>query len=207
MPEKKETITVNGYTSSHIIALAVGACEKLNWNTKYAGENILVAYTPRSWNKWDLEITVEAVDNQLTVTSKQIHNESFDMSGRNKKRIAEFLAAFNEIKPGATDHKIGEWLGKINLLQQSTIAAAQEEVKQAEEINNVMNLGSSNLYITYGIKSTDTYKMGKQFYRSYTYRRLVEAIYKCVYSFRGDSCANEYVCAVYDQRLPGADAW
>ena len=134
MPEKKETITVGGYPASHIIALAVGTCEKLNWNTKYAGENILVAYTPRSWNKWDLEITVEALDNQLTVTSKQIHNESFDMAGRNKKRIAEFLAAFNEIKPGATDHKIGEWLGKINLLQQSTIAAAQEEVKQEKKL-------------------------------------------------------------------------
>lgn len=151
MPEKKETITVNGYSSSHIIALAVGTCEKLNWNTKYAGENILVAYTPRSWNKWDLEITVEAAENQLTVTSKQIHNESFDMAGRNKKRIAEFLAAFNEVKSRATDHKIEGWSDKINGLQQSTIIAAQEEVKQAEEINKVMNPGSSNLYITYGI--------------------------------------------------------
>jgi rhomboid protease GluP len=151
MPEKTEIVTVDGYDASRLLAIAYGSFEKLNWTIKYAGENILLAYTPRKWNVWDLEITTTTQDNQLSVTSKQIHNESFDMAGRNKKRIAEFLAAFNEVKPKATDGSIEEWANKINALQQDTIVAAQKEITQAEEINKVMNLGSSNLYLTYGI--------------------------------------------------------
>ena len=151
MPEKKETVAVEGLGASQIIAMALGTFEKLNWNTKYAGDNILVAYTPKSWNKWDLEITAESTDGELTITSKQVHNEAFDMAGRNKKRIAEFLSAFSEVKTGTTDNNIQEWATKINGLQQQTIIAAQEEVKQAEEINKVLNLSAGNLYVTYGI--------------------------------------------------------
>ncbi|MES1220949.1 MAG: rhomboid family intramembrane serine protease [Bacteroidota bacterium] len=151
MPEKSETITVQGYDAVNLQQLAYGALQELNWTIKYAGENILIAYTPRSWNKYDDEITINVLDNQLTVTSKLVHNESFDMSGKNKKHIAEFLSSFEKIKSTATDPLLGEWQVKIEALKEETIKMADEEVNQAAEIDKVMNLSKSNLYITFGI--------------------------------------------------------
>jgi len=151
MPEKKQTLTVSGYNAADLLALSYGAFLKLNWNTKYAGENILVAYTPRSWKRYDDEITIEAITDELTVTSKMIHNESYDMLGKNKKHIAEFLGAFNSIKTGATEEQRKDWADEIISLKEQTIKAAEEEVKKAAEIDSVMHLSKGNLYITYGI--------------------------------------------------------
>jgi len=151
MPEKKQTLAVSGYNAADLLALSYGAFLKLNWNIRYAGENILVAYTPRSWKRYDDEITIETTTDELTVTSKMIHNESFDMLGKNKKHIAEFLGAFNNIKTAATEEQRKDWADKIMSLKEQTIKAAEEEVRKAEEIDSVMNLSKGNLYITYGI--------------------------------------------------------
>jgi rhomboid protease GluP len=151
MPEKTEIINQAGYDADLLQTLAYGVLEQLNWNIKYAGDTMLVAYTPRSWNKWDLEITVETTASQLTVTSKQIHNEGFDMAGRNKKHIAQFLKAFEETKKTANENQIQQWTDKIGPLKQSTVTAAEQEVKQAEEINKVMNLSTGTMYVTYGL--------------------------------------------------------
>src|ERR1041384_4211544 len=101
MPEKTQTITVAGYEAARIQAIAYGALEQLNWTIKYAGENILIGYTPRSLSRYDNEITVRTEDNQLTVTSKMIHGEAFDMMGRTKKDVANFLNALDTVKAKA----------------------------------------------------------------------------------------------------------
>ncbi|MEI9912546.1 MAG: hypothetical protein WDO71_24615 [Bacteroidota bacterium] len=85
MPEKSQTIAVSGYDSVKLQAIAHGTLEQLGWTIKYAGENTLVAYTPRNWKKYEDEITIQTEDNRLTVTSKMIHNELADLMGRNKK--------------------------------------------------------------------------------------------------------------------------
>jgi rhomboid protease GluP len=151
MPEKSQTTTVAGYDAARLQAIAYGALQQLGWTIKYAGDNVLLAYTPRSWNKYDIEITAKTEDNQLTVTSKMIHGEAFDMMGRNKKHVAEFLAAFETVKAKATDLNTSEWNEKIELLKGETIKTAEQEVKQAVEIDKVMNLSKGNLYVTYGI--------------------------------------------------------
>ena len=151
MPEKSQSITANGYDAATLTAITYGTFEQLKWNIKYAGENIIVAYTPRSSFRWDMEITVQATDNQLVVISKMIHGEAFDMMGRNQKNINQFAAAFETIKPTANEQSIQVWNEKIAALQQDTIKAAGEEVRQAEEIDKVMNLSTGNLYVTYGI--------------------------------------------------------
>jgi rhomboid protease GluP len=151
MPEKSQSIAVNGYDAATLTAIAYGTLEQLKWNIKYAGENIIVAYTPKSFNRWDMEITVQATDNQLAVNSKSIHGEAFDMMGRNQKNINQFAAAFENVKPTADEASIQIWNEKIAALQQDTIKAAGEEIKQAEEIDKVMNLSSGNLYVTYSI--------------------------------------------------------
>jgi rhomboid protease GluP len=151
MPEKSQSITVSGYEAAAIQRLAYGVFLELGWTIKYAGDNILLAYTNRKWNKWNDEITIATCDNELTITSKMIHGESFDMMGRNKKHIAEFLAAFDIVKTKATTDNTHEWNDKINLLKSDTIQEAEKEIQQAEEVDRVMNLSGGNMYVTYGI--------------------------------------------------------
>lgn len=150
MPEQKQDFSYQGYDSSTLLNLAYGSLLELGWTIKYAGENILVAYTPKSWKNYDKEITIETAENSLTVNSKMIHGESFDMTGKNKKHISEFIAAFEKVK-AANREGNPAWDDAIENLKQQTIVAATEEVKQAEEINKVMKLSGSNLYATYAI--------------------------------------------------------
>ncbi|MDP4262451.1 MAG: rhomboid family intramembrane serine protease [Bacteroidota bacterium] len=151
MPEKSQTVTVSGYDVTRLQAIAYGTLQQLGWAIKYAGDNILIAYTPRNWNKHSDEITVKIAGNQLTVNSKMTHGEAFDMTGRNKKHITEFFAAFEPVKANATDQRIGEWNEKILLLKEETIKVAQQEIEQAKEVDKVMNFSKGNLYLTYGI--------------------------------------------------------
>ena len=151
MPEKTQTITVNGSNAETLLAQAYGVFDNnLNWTIKYAGENTLVAYTPGKWNNTGEEIMVKTNDNELTVTSKMVHGESFDMLGKNKKHIEEFLAAFETRKSSSAD-LINEWQNRINSLREETIKIAAKEIEQAEELEKIMNLSKGNLYVTYAI--------------------------------------------------------
>ncbi len=127
MPEKSETISVSGYDASRLQALAYGAFQHLGWTVKYAGVNILLAYTPKSWGRCGNEITAKTEDNQLTVTSKMIHGESFDIRGRTKKDTRDFLSAIETTRAGNTDLNIQEWNEKIAALKDETMKAAEQE--------------------------------------------------------------------------------
>ena len=156
MPQKTETIFITGYNERTLIALAYGALESLGWTIKYAVEKQIIAYTPRNWNKYDHEVTVEVNGEQLTATIKHIHGEIADLPGRNKKFVSEFLKAFDSVKTGSTEEQLNIWQEKISSLQEETVKVAEEEVKQSEEIDKVMNLSKSNLYATYGIMTLNT---------------------------------------------------
>src|SRR5215471_18539099 len=121
MPQKSQTIAVPGYDTAKIQAIAYGALEQLNWTIKYAGNNIILGYTPKSWNKYANEITIRTEDNQLSVNSKMIHGESFDLMGRTRKDIVKFLAGFDAAKSKATDLNIQQWNEKLALLKDETI--------------------------------------------------------------------------------------
>lgn len=151
MPEKSKSITPAGYDAVRLQSIAYGALVQLGWNIKYAGGNILVSYTPRNWKKYEDEITIKTDDNQLTVTSKMIHGEVFDMIGKNKKNITDFLAAFETVKAKTTDQNTREWNEKIAWLKEDTVKATEQEIKQAEEVDSVMNFSQGNLYLTYSI--------------------------------------------------------
>src|SRR5687768_622773 len=128
MPQKTQTISVAGYDPATLTALAYGALESLGWTIKYAGEKLIVAYTPCKWNKYDHEITVETADQQLTVTSKHIHGELADLPGRNKKFIEQFLNSFDSVKAGATEEQVSAWKEKTTSLQEETIKIAEQEI-------------------------------------------------------------------------------
>jgi rhomboid protease GluP len=151
MPEKSQVINAQGYDATKLLAIAYGTCEKLGWNIKYAVDNIIVAYTPRKAFRWDMEMTFQATENQLTVTSKMIHNEVNDMMGRNKKNIDQFVSAFEEVKQKTDEQSLRGWNEKINALTNDTLKAAESEIKEAAEIDKVMNFSTGNMYFTYGI--------------------------------------------------------
>jgi rhomboid protease GluP len=148
MPSQKQEFSFPGQTTEQLLLFAYGAFLELGWTPKYAGPNAIIAYTPRSWNKYDDEIIIEATDEMMSVKSSLVHNESFDMRGKNKKHIKDFVEAFEKVRASAP--KPG-WTTAIENLREQTIQTVTEEAKQAEEINKVMKLSGSNLYATYAI--------------------------------------------------------
>ena len=150
MPEQKQNFPCEGYDAATVMQFAYGTLRELGWNPQYAGQNILIAYTPHSWKKYAVEITIESSDNSIAITSKMIHNEAFDIMGKNKKNINEFINAFEKTK-ASSSRENASWADAIEQLKQKTIIAATEEVKQAEEANKVMKRPGSNLYATYAI--------------------------------------------------------
>ena len=148
MPSQKQEFSFPGQTTDQLLLFAYGTFLELGWTPKYAGPNAIVGYTPRSWNKYEDEIVVEANDETMSVTSSLVHNESFDVTGKNKKHIRDFMEAFEKVrssmpKPG--------WAEAIERLRSQTVQTVTEETKQAGEIDKVMKLSGSILYVTYGI--------------------------------------------------------
>ena len=148
MPSQKQEFSFPGQTTDQLLLFAYGTFLELGWTPKYAGPNAIVGYTPRSWNKYDDEILVEAVDGIMSVTSSLAHNQSFDMMGKNKKHIRDFMEAFEKIRSSVPKP---EWRMAIENLRSQTVQTVKAETKQAEEIDKVMKFSRSNLYATYGI--------------------------------------------------------
>ena len=148
MPSQKQEFSFPGQTTDQLLLTAYGTFLELGWTPKYAGPNAIIGYTPRSWNKYDDEILVEASDGTITVTSSLVHNESFDISGKNKKHIRDFITEFEKVK---TRQPHAAWAEEIEKLRNQTVETVTEQVKQSEEINKAMNLKGSNLYVTYSI--------------------------------------------------------
>jgi rhomboid protease GluP len=148
MPSQKQEFSFPGQTTDLLLLFAYGTFLELGWTPKYAGPNAIVGYTPRSWNKYDDEILVEANSEIMSVTSTLVHNESFDMMGKTKKHIRDFMEAFEKVRSSMP--KQG-WAEAIEQLKTQTVQRVTEETKHAEEIDKVMKLSRSNLYATYGI--------------------------------------------------------
>jgi len=149
MPQQQQSFSYLGYDSLAILNLAYGSILALDWTPKYAIENILIAHIPGSSKKYD-EIKIKTTDNSIAVTSKLVHGEMFDMFGKNKKHINEFITAFEKTK--AENSEINpEWKDAIEQLKQQTQDLAAKEMEQSKEIDKVMNPPGSNLYATYAI--------------------------------------------------------
>ncbi len=148
MPSQKQEFSFPGQTTDQLLLSAYGTFLALGWAPKYAGPTALIGYTARSWNKYEDEILVQVNDETMSVTSSLVHNESFDMMGKNKKHIRDFMMAFERVR-SLTPRP--EWTEAIEQLRTQTVEIATTQTKQAEEVNKVMKLSGSNLYATYGI--------------------------------------------------------
>ena len=129
MLSQKQEFSFPGQTTDQLLLFAYGTFLELGWTPKYAGPNAIVGYTPRSWNKYDDEVLVEANGEIMSVTSSLVHNESFDMMGKNKKHIKDFMEAFEKIRSSIPKP---EWAEAIEQLRAQTVQTVSKETKQAE---------------------------------------------------------------------------
>ena len=151
MPSKQITITATGRSASELLQLAYGTLLQLGWTPRYTVERTLIGYTPRSWNRYDNEITIQAADGRLDVTSAMVHGEMADLGKRTTKDVTAFEKAFAAVNQAASAEQLAVWQTDLEQLHRQTLQAAEEETRQAAEVDNVMHISGSNLYVTYGL--------------------------------------------------------
>src|SRR5688572_5738149 len=151
MPERSHVIAALSYDASTLELLALGTLQSLGWDTLYAVENKIFGYTPGKWKKHSCEIKIEAVDNELHITSKMLHDQLIDVTGRNKKNIDIFTKEFEKIKLNPQAQQLEKWNEEIIQLKANTIQQAEKEIQEAQEVDSVMNFSKSNLYVTYAL--------------------------------------------------------
>jgi rhomboid protease GluP len=151
MPKQQQTVPVNGADKESILSICFGSFKKLDWDLQFAGEDVLIGTSPKSWKTKSQQIVVKAGDGQLTVSSEMVSGELVDIAGRNHKNISSFLNVFelvrNSIQPAETE----ENKKAIEELRTETIKTAAREQEEAAEVDKAMNLSGSNLYVTYTI--------------------------------------------------------
>ena len=151
MPKQEQSITVSSLDKETILAISYSAFKQLNWDVQYAGDEKLLALTPKSWKANSVQIIATAANGQLAVSSEMIHGESFDMGGKNKKNIAAFLNVFESCRNTVGQQTIQQNLDTIHQLRIKTQQVAEQEAKTAAEIDVAMNLSKGNMYFTYAI--------------------------------------------------------
>lgn len=151
MPSKQITIPAPGRTTEEMLQLAYGSLLQLNWTPKYTVNNTLIGYTEKKWNRYENEITVQAVEGQVQVSSTMIHGEMADLAKRTTKDVSAFQKTFEELAGTATADQLSGWQRALEQLHTQTLQAAEEQVRQAKEVDSVMHISGSNLYVTYGL--------------------------------------------------------
>ncbi|HET9744198.1 MAG TPA: rhomboid family intramembrane serine protease, partial [Chitinophagaceae bacterium] len=147
MPLQKQEFSFPGQTAEQILLIAYGTLLELGWIPKYAGPAAIAGYTPRGWNKNDDEVLIESAEGVLIVTSSPGHNETFDLGGKNKKPIKDFMSTFERVKGSGVKP---EWVEELEKLRKQTVETATAQ-QQAEELHEVGHFRGSNLYVTYSI--------------------------------------------------------
>ena len=151
MPKQEQIIQLKNVDNETALAIAFQTFKNIGWDILFSVENKMLGNTPKSWKSKGQEITVGFTDNDFVVASEMVNGESFDVAGVNKKNVAAFSTAFAEAEKNITGEQLELNKKAIVSLQQQTALAAEQELKEAEEVNKVMNLANSNLNITYAI--------------------------------------------------------
>ena len=151
MPKKEASIIVAGMDKDRMLAVCFSSFQELNWEIKFAGEDKLIAYTPKKWNTKPQQIVAAAGDGQLTISSEMTGDEMVDLGGKNQKNITAFFAAFEAAKTSLPAAQQQQNIQAIHALRAETALAAAEHQSQMAEVDQALNLSGSNLYATYAI--------------------------------------------------------
>ena len=151
MPKQEQTIAIANMDAETALAVSYQAFKNLGWDILFAGPDKILAQSTKKWNSNPQHVIAGYGENELMVSSEMIMNEVADITGKNRKNINAFTAAFEEAKTSMNDATIEGNKQALKELQAATEIAAENETKEAEEIDKAMNLSGSNLYVTYGI--------------------------------------------------------
>ena len=149
MPKHQQVIETKSHDKEISLATVYETFKTLGWDVLFAGDNNILGHTPKSWKTKGQEILVEYNANQLTIQSRMVNGESFDMLGINKKHTAAFEGAFKNEENSITPEIIEQNKITLNEIRENTKITAVQEQKEAEEIDAAMHLKGSNLYATY----------------------------------------------------------
>jgi len=151
MLKYEQTIDISGLDAETILAISYSALQQLNWTVLYAGDDTLQAATPKSWRNYAQQVLITASNEQFIVSSEMVHGETFDIGQKNKKHTDDFVAAFDALRKKISAQTISESSEAITGLRAKTREVAIQHAKDAKEVEEVMNLSSRNLYVTYAI--------------------------------------------------------
>lgn len=144
MPQKSKIIVIGSLAPAEKMPLAFATLQQLGWKISLATDTEIVAYTPRTWKRYDQEILIGIVDGELQISSKMIHGEAFDLGKINQKNIAAFENAFIGMQPEATEQNLQRWREEMAHISRATI-------QEAIEVQQTMNPSGTSPYLTYGI--------------------------------------------------------
>lgn len=151
MPKHEQTISPVNPDTETTLAISYQAFKDLNWDILFAGEYKLLAQTIKKWNSNRQDVIVSVNGSELSVTSEMIKDELVDITGKNKKNVQAFIQAFETARNNITTEKAAINKQAIIELRSATEIAVKQDIQEAEEIDQAMNLSGSNLYVTYGI--------------------------------------------------------
>lgn len=151
MPKHEQIIPLRNASRETALAITFQTFKNLGWDILFASDNKLLGSTPRNWKSKGQQIIAGFENNEFVVISEMVNGESFDVTGINKKNVASFVGAFNDAENNTSIEEVEANKTAIVALEHQTAIAAEQETKEAEEIDKALNLTGSNLYITYGI--------------------------------------------------------
>lgn len=151
MPKQEQVFAINNLDKETALAISYQALKDLNWDILFAGEEKLLGQTIKKWNANPQHVVISYNGSELNVSSEMIKDEMLDITGKNKKNIAAFFAAFEKAKNNISANTIEANKVAITELRSATLLAAEQEQRDAAEIDKAMNLSGSNLYVTYAI--------------------------------------------------------
>jgi len=144
MAQKTETLDVSHLNKDEVIAICIGSFLNLGWDVKSATADSIVAHTPRKLTRWNDEVSVHVGDGLLTITSRLIHNELFDLFGYNKKNIQQFSEAFNHSSNALTEENLQSWSSSLNVV-------ANQTMQDNAQLERLTNGSKGNMKLTIGI--------------------------------------------------------
>jgi rhomboid protease GluP len=149
MPKFEQTIPLTGLDKETALAICYQAFQDLGWPVLYAGEEKILGQTIKLWNSYPQQIIVGINGLELNISSEMNKGQMMDLGGKNKKNTKTFFAAFDAARTTLQEEKIQDNKNTLAALRTKTAEAAEQQQKEAEEVEKAMNLNGSNLYVTY----------------------------------------------------------
>lgn len=151
MPRYNKIIPLTNPVTDNILAICYSCFQQLGWNIRYATEDRLVAFTPSSAFSKSMEVVAAVTPEGLRISSEMIHDEMLDLGKKNKKNVDRFLEVYAQTESSLLPETIEANKQAIQQLAAETLVAAEQEIKDLNELDEAMNLSSGTASVTYAL--------------------------------------------------------